>query len=260
MPQSLDRPLPLFYRKPQPLVPVIHDDVRLKDGDFAFAADTNALPVAIAEFAQAMRFYPIVFADGGNFPVAVLGLGSGNRFVTDGRWTERHYVPAYARRYPFVFADAGEQGFALALDMASERVVTGGGEGIPLFVDGEPSPLIEGALAFCREFHQAHLQTQAFVDALVARDLLVEQHADAKPAGGEPRRLSGFRVIDREKFGELPEDVILDWHRKGWLALALFHMTSLDRFTDLLGLEGADGERGSEAGPVAEPITEPAIV
>ncbi|WEK02139.1 MAG: SapC family protein [Candidatus Sphingomonas phytovorans] len=233
-----DRPLPLFYQKPQPLIQVIHDEVRLKNGDFTFAADANALPVTIVEFAQAMRFYPIAFAEGGNFPVAVLGLSAGNRFVTEGRWAERHYVPAYARRYPFVFQDAGEQGFALALDMASERVVRSGEAGTPMFIDGKPSPLTESALAFCREFHQAHLQTQAFVAALAERDLLIEQQADAKLASGEPRRLAGFHIVDREKFGALPDDVILDWHRKGWLALVLFHLSSLDRFADLLALEG----------------------
>ncbi len=66
-----DHSLPLFYRKPQPLNSAVHADVRLIDGDFGFAADTNAVPIAIIEFAQAMRFYPIVFAEGGNFPAAV---------------------------------------------------------------------------------------------------------------------------------------------------------------------------------------------
>lgn len=255
-----DRPLPLFYGKPQPLMPVIHDDVRLTSGNFTFAAETNAVPVTIVEFAQAMRFYPIVFAEGGNFPIAVLGLSAGNRFVSEGRWAERHYVPAYVRRYPFVFAEAGEQGFALALDVASDRIAHGGDEGEALFIDGKPSPLTEGALAFCREFHQAHLKTQAFVEALAAKELLVEQQADAKLASGEARRLAGFRVIDREKFGHLPDDVILDWHRKGWLALVLFHMASLDRFTELLAAEGTGAPSLADtAATLAQSVAEPAI-
>lgn len=52
------RPVPLFYRKPQPLIPVIHDDVRLTDGNYAFAAETNAVSLAVIEFASAMRHYP----------------------------------------------------------------------------------------------------------------------------------------------------------------------------------------------------------
>ncbi|MGH6696565.1 SapC family protein [Sphingopyxis sp.] len=46
--------------------------------------------------------------------------------------------------------------------------------------------------------------------------------------------LSGFKVIDRAKFEALSDAIILDWHRKGWLALIHFHFLSLDRFADLL--------------------------
>lgn len=253
--------LPLFYRKPQPLVPVIHDDVRLVEGDFGFAAETNATPLAIIEFAAAMRHYPIVFSEADHFPIAVLGLGRDNRFVTDGRWAKRHYVPAYVRRYPFVFAEASTDRFALALDVASERVVQGGSAGLALFEDGKPTALTEGAMAFCREFHAAHVQTRAFVDALGALDLLVAQQADAKLGNGEPLQLCGFRVIDAQKFAGLDDAVILDWHKKGWLALVHFHLASLDRFADLLVLESASAaapDTGTGAEASVEPALEPA--
>jgi len=245
MTNAPERPLPLFYRKPQPLVPVIHDDIRLKDGDYRFAAETNSVPLAVIEFAQAMRFYPIVFVESGNFPVAVLGLTSANGFVSDGRWAEAHYVPAHVRRYPFVFAEAGEQGFALALDVDSERVARSGGEGVALFEDGKPTPLTQGAMALCRDFHQAHLQTAAFIEALAVEDLLVARQADAKPAGGDALQLRGFRVIDTEKLSRLPDATVLDWHKKGWLALIHFHLASLDRFADLLARQA--GTAGAAA-------------
>jgi len=226
--------MPLFYRKPQPLMPVIHDDVRLTDGDYGFAASTQAVPLAVIEFAAAMRHYPIVFAEGDHFPVAVLGLGQGNGFVDVGRWAEGHYVPAYVRRYPFVFAEAGAQGFALAIDIASERVAFSGGEGAPLFTDGKPTPLTEGAMTFCREFHAAHLQTRAFVEALAAAELLVPRQADARLASGERHQLTGFQVVDPGKFTALADETVIDWHRKGWLALVHHHLASLARWSDLL--------------------------
>jgi hypothetical protein len=229
--------MPLFYRKPQPLIPAIHGDVRLKNGDYGFAAETNASPLMAIEFAQAMRRCPIVFSQSDNFPVVVLGLGQENRFVTDGRWADGVHVSAYIRRYPFVFIEAGEQGFALGLDVASERVAQGGEEGEPLFADGKPAPLTEGAMAFCREFHAAHVQTRSFVEALSAHGLLTPRQADAKLASGKPLLLAGFMVVDQEKFDALPDEVFLDWRRKGWLALIHFHLASLDRFTDLLGRE-----------------------
>lgn len=247
------RPMPLFYRKPQPLVPVIHDDVRLLQGDYDFAAATNAIPLAVIEFAQAMRHYPIVFSGADRFPVAVLGLGQDNRFVAAGRWAENHYIPAYARRYPFVFAEASADRFALALDMESERVKHGGEAGEALFAEGKPTALTEMAMAFCQEFHGAHLQTRAFLDALDAAELLVPQQADAKLPNGEPRSLAGFLVIDREKFAGLPDATVFDWHRQGWLALAHFHFASLDRFLDLLARENDSTEHTAETATSSVP-------
>jgi hypothetical protein len=229
--------LPLFYRNPQPLDAALHADLRLVDGDYAFAAEVNAAPLAAVEFASAMRHYPIVFSETGGFPLAVLGLGQANRFVTGGHWAEQHHVPAYVRRYPFVFVEASDDRFALAVDLASERLVQGGEEGQPLFADGKPTVLTQAALVFCRDFHAAHGETRSFVDALAERELLIAQQADAKLPGGEARRLAGFRVIDREKLAALPDDVVADWHRKGWLALAALHLASLDRFVGLLELE-----------------------
>ncbi|MEP9360977.1 SapC family protein [Sphingomonas sp. KR3-1] len=239
MTDTVRRQLPLFYRTPEPLNAAQHGDLRIVEGDLAFAADTNALPIVLGEFAAAMRHYPIVFAGDDGFPVAILGLGQGNRFVEQGRWGEGIYLPAYLRRYPFGFIDAGARGFALALDTGSERVVRGDEAGVALFEGNQPTEFTLGAMAFCNEFQAAHGQTRAFVEALLANDLLVIQEAEARLASGQPMRLGGFRVVDREAFGKLSDALVLEWHRLGWLALIHFHFASLDRFQDLLVRESA---------------------
>ena len=43
---------PLFYRRPAPFSAQAHAQWRLKDGDLAFAAGTNAVPLVIGEFAS----------------------------------------------------------------------------------------------------------------------------------------------------------------------------------------------------------------
>lgn len=232
-----EREMPLFYRDPQVLRSAAHAALRIKPGDYRFAAEANASPLAVIEFASAMRHYPIVFSSKDGFPLVIFGLGSSNRFVSGGQWAERAYVPAYVRRYPFAFSAAGEDGFALAIDVGADNVIDGGGEGEPLFIDGKPAPLAENAVAFCGEFQGAHIQTRAFADALRAHDLLVEQRADARPASGAPLALSGFMVVDQTRFDALPDEVVLDWHRKGWSALVHFHRASLARFADLLAHE-----------------------
>lgn len=231
--------LPLFYRDPQPLSAAQHGAWRLKDGDVAFAADTPFVPVVVSEIAAAARSYPVVFSDGeGAQPVAVLGLEQRNLFVADGRWTDEAYVPAYVRRYPFGFiTTVNPDGFALAVDAASDRVAPSGEEGAALFDADQPTKLTQDAMAFCNTFQGEAAATQAFGDALRAQNLLIDRRADATLPDGRKLGLDGFQVVDTERFANLDEAVVLDWHRRGWLALVHFHLASLERFGALLSLQ-----------------------
>ncbi|MFZ2982383.1 MAG: SapC family protein [Sphingobium sp.] len=228
-------PLPPFYRAPQPLNAAVHADWRLRDGDITFAADTPHLPIVIGELAAAARSFPIVFAAGDAQPVVILGLERRNLFVADGHWSEDAYVPAYVRRYPFGFiTTVNRDGFALAIDAGSDRVVQDGEDGAAWFDDGQPSSLTREALAFCGAFQSEATATRDFADALVAQDLLVDRRADATLPDGRTLGLDGFRIVDGAKLAALPEPVVLEWHNQGWLALVHFHLASLDRFQDLL--------------------------
>lgn len=230
---------PLFYRRPAPLSAQAHAQWRLKDGDLAFAAGTNAVPLVIGEFAPASRSYPIVFAAEDAAPLALLGLERDNLFVADGQWSESHYVPAYVRRYPFVFIRTGNpQGFALAIDEDSDRIVREGEEGVGLFHDDAATALTRQALEFCSLFTGEHQATQAFAAALRSQGLLTARNADATLPGGRKLALTGFQVVDAQMFAALPEQIVVDWHRKGWLWLVNLHLASLDRFADLFSRQG----------------------
>lgn len=232
--------LPLFYRDPQPLSAAVHADWRLLDGDAAFAAETPFVPVVVGEMVAAARTGPVVFAGGDAQPIAVLGLERRNLFVTDGRWSPDAYVPAYVRRYPFGFIrTVNPDGFALAIDAGSERVVREGQAGTPLFEDGQPSALTKQALEFCDAFQAEATATRAFAEALIASGLLIERRADATLPDGRTLGLDGFQIVDAEKFEALPDETVLEWRRKGWLALIYFHLASLERFSVLLDRQNA---------------------
>jgi len=232
----------LFYRKPEVLNAERHGTLGLKrEGDFAFARASNAVAITSTEFVQAMRCYPIVFAGKTPYPVVVLGLSRENLFVgADGRWRAGHYIPAYMRRYPFVFiAHPDGKQFMLGIDRACTRLTEDKVDGQALFEEGKPGAITQEALTFCSAFQTDHGFTQAFAQALEAQQLLTENHAQAKLADGRQMNLQGFRVIDRAKFANLSDDVIIDWHRKGWLALANFHLASLERFQQLVEFQAA---------------------
>jgi SapC len=231
--------LPLFYKKPVPLRAGQHSNLRLLlKPDFRFAAHTNSVPIMASEFPSAARFYPIVFAGKPLAPVAVLGLERDNLFVgEDGLWqSKRTYIPAYVRRYPFTFITQSEQTFMLGVDLACERVVTEEGEEktLALFADGKPTALTDEALKFCGALQTDHMATRAFAAALEEQNLLIDSQAKASLAGGRKHDLTGFRVIDINRFHKLPDAVVVDWHRKGWLALIHAHLLSQACWQDLL--------------------------
>lgn len=239
--------LPLFYREPQPLNSNIHSAWRLKDGDLSFASEAPYVPIVVGELAAASRDYPIVFAAGDAQPIAVLGLERRNLFVEDGQWDRDAYIPAYVRRYPFGFiATVNPDGFALAIDAASDRVGQSGDDGAALFEDGKPSELTKQALSFCDAFSREADATKLFAAALQEKDLLIDRRADATLPDGRKLGLEGFQIVDAEKFAKLDDETILAWHRQGLLALAHFHLASLERFSGLLNRQSRLGVSAAE--------------
>jgi len=229
-------PQPLFYKTPEALTAESHGDLRLKSGaDFRFAKGACAVPITDVEFAAASRWYPIVFATDPVMPLAVTGLQHENLSIdTDGQWVAEHYIPAYVRRYPFVFIEhAG--GLALGLDRSCDRIITSdtNASAEPFFVGGQPSAFTKDAMNFSGQLQAQQRTTATFGAALAEQDILVERQANTVLADGRRYNLQGFKIVDAQKFHELPDAVVLDWHKRGWLGLVQLHFASLDRFRDL---------------------------
>jgi hypothetical protein len=106
-PPAANPALPLFYKRV-----AIVDEAKLSNSSlkeqigYDFARNTAFVPLIVPELFSAASTYPIVFV---TEPVpsmlAVLGLREGqNLFVTaDASKWDAPYIPAYVRRYPFVF-------------------------------------------------------------------------------------------------------------------------------------------------------------
>lgn len=228
--------LPLFYTRPRPVEPAAHGAKALRDDpDYGFAAGTNAVPLNGVEFGLAQRHYPIVFSgQGAPFPVAILGLRTEeNLFVSaERRWTEGAYIPAYVRRYPFIFIEAGNGQLILAVDEGGGFIVPDGRQRL-FDAEGKPTQLVAGALKYCGAYQRNHKATVDFVAALREEDLLVENRAQATIAGGERIALAGFTVVDEARFNKLPAAKVLAWRDKGWLAWVYAHLMSFAAWDQL---------------------------
>lgn len=223
-------PLPLFYTNPVPLDGKKHADLGLKKNfGLSFCARVNAVPVNMIEMPQISHYYPIAFSPDNNAtPVALLGVRDNENLFVDGsgEWQEDAYVPAYIRRYPFIFSEiAGTDQLTLCVDM-NDNVVDGKSEQKFFEADGKPALLAQNALEFCKSYHAAAQQTLAFSKALAASGLLVERQAEINIGNGKRINFSGFRIVDEQKLATLPEKDFLEWRKNGWLPFLYAHLFS----------------------------------
>jgi len=224
-----------FYKQVAILRLPQHKNLRLaRRQDYGYASGVIAAPLSASEISLASRNYPIVFAEGEvPTPIAVLGLKPGENVFIDakGQWREGFYVPAHIRRYPFGLVQTpGTTTYSLAVDEACERVLAGETEGVesdPFFDEnGEATPTVNAALELCKAMNRDLRPTDAFAKALVGADLLVAKRAEFNLPADRKIKLDGFRVVDAERFRDLPEGKLAEWHRNGWLALVALHLAS----------------------------------
>lgn len=233
--------LPLFYNDPIPLDKQKHADLALKKGfTFSFTKEINAVPVNMIEMPQICHYYPIAFSpDASATPVAILGLRDNeNLFVNEnGEWAEQAYIPAYIRRYPFIFSEIpGSDQLTLCVDMNDEFIAEDGEQ--KFFEDGEPSQMSKNALEFCKSYHAAAQQTVEFGKELAALDILVDREAKINVGNKAKINFSGFKIIDEKKLADIPDEKFLEWRQKGWLPFIYAHLFSggqWQRLTRLLG-------------------------
>ena len=232
--------LPLFYKNPIPMDAKRHATHGLKPNfGLGFAANVNAVPVNLIELPQICHFYPIAFSPDGNAtPVALLGLRDNENLFMNakGEWLPDVYIPAYIRRYPFIFSELPDSDqLTLCIDQNEEIVTDKGGQ--PFFEsDGKPTALAQNALEFCKSYHAAAQQTLQFSEALAASGLLVDRNAEINTGDGHKINFSCFRIVDEQKLAELSDKDFLEWRRRGWLPFLYAHLFSGVQWQRLTGL------------------------
>lgn len=236
--------LPLFFKKPVQLDIARHAKAGLvTSSDATFAATTNSIVLNAVEFFEATKNYPIVFTQTDNpMPVAIVGLEQGNYFVdAKGSWKEGAYVPAYVRKYPFIFLEVPDRDqLILCIDEdAPQFKENGGKDTVPLYKDSEPSELTKNALEFCGAYHSHYQLTRQFCDALKEVELLTPTRSDSKLANGREIHLGGFLAIDEKKLNELPEAKVLEFFKKGWLSLIYAALMSTSNWNRLVEMAAA---------------------
>jgi hypothetical protein len=226
----------LIYKSAVPLNRATHHDCSVDTATgFGFASEVNSVPLMGIEFPQAATEYAIVFGGSGDdiTPAAILGIrGNENLFLgPNGTWLAK-YIPAFVRRYPFVFSHADDN-FVLCVDEAFPGF-NREGKGQRLFADdGAPTPYIDGILKFLQDYQTHFVATRRFCQRLRELALLEPMQAQLTTADGPPLSLGGFMAVNRAKLKALPAETLAELAKTDELELIYLHLQSLRNF-DLL--------------------------
>ena len=242
--------LPLFYKDLLPLNSRDHAD--WKAGTLqsaAYIGATHAIPLTSDEFIDAQRHFPIVFTAGESpLPIALFGLNEGiNTFVgDDDKINEAIYLPAYARRYPFILAklQPGSDDMSLCFD-PSIGVIGKREDGQALFdAAGQPTEYTQGVLEFCRRFEESGQRTKLFMDELAKLDILMDGEIaiTRNDMPDKPFIYRGFRMVDENKLRELPAAKVEELSKNGMLALIFAHLFSLNLMRVIFERQAAQGK------------------
>lgn len=225
-----------LYRSPRPLDAGLHRHLSVRpNSGFAFAAGLAAVPLGVNEIPLAARHYPIVLPNEPGAPLAVTGLRNGqNLFVSEsGQWRAHTYVPAYVRRYPFIFASVKPEQLILCVDEAASCLTQD--DGIRLFDDdGQQSEHLRRTVEFVSAFQGYHVAATQFAEALIEAQLVDTVEVNVGLQSGEKLRLDGLRTVRESALDALPDSLVAEWHRRKWLALSYAMLLSQNNWAVLL--------------------------
>lgn len=230
----------LIYGNATPLSSERHRNWGIEPkNDLSFIKNVTAVPLTAMEFHNSAEHFPIVFVTAGDavMPMAAMGVKTDENLFVDaeGKFTGG-YLPAFVRRYPFVFSSADEgQNFLLCLDESYEGC-NQEGKGERLFdAEGKQTPYLEKVLGFLKDYQINFARTQAFCKRLKELELLEPMEAKFTPnSGGEPIRLGGFLAVNRDKLKALSAEQMAELVNNDGMELIYLHLYSLRKFQSLI--------------------------
>ena len=205
--------------------------------DFGFSHGVNSVPLTAVEFPAAANEYVIIFAGNGDVvtPAVLLGMrDEENLYLAQGGGWKARYVPAFLRRYPFVFASRDEgKNFTLCID-ESFAGFNQEGRGRALYDEPQkPSQYTQNVLKFLQQYQVEFQRTQAFCAKLKELNLLEPMRAQISLESGEKIALGGFMAVDRARLKTLSSDKLAELVKSDEMELIYAHLLSMRNFAGM---------------------------
>jgi hypothetical protein len=239
--------LPLFYKSLVPFDMNQHRELTVPkvQNNYAFAANTDIVPLMVTEVAQAVRFFPMVFikdrATSAVSMVALVGKGDGkNQFVdANGQWRSGVYIPAWLRRYPFALFSGPKGEGVLALDTQAKVFEDKRDPQRLIDTQGKPTEQLQRIFEFQKEFLAQSRLTTTTTQLLLEAGVLEDARFLIKgPTSDKPQNIQGFMVVNEQKLKALKAEQLEKLHRADALGLAYAQLLSMGHVANILNAQG----------------------
>jgi hypothetical protein len=194
----------------------------------AYGDNLRFTHVVAKEFPLLVVHYPILFAKDANtgefYCGVMLGFEEGeNLFLQEWRDLD-YYRPLGLQRVPF-YANGPD----VAIDLDHPRV--GVEDGVALFTEfGEPSRYLQRIIWAFQDLSNGITITRSFITALLQLKLIEPLSLEAEFDDGTTRNCAGLYGVNQEALSALPDQVVVDLFRLGYLRLIHFMIASLKQF------------------------------
>jgi hypothetical protein len=221
----------------------------------AYGDNRRFVRVIVKEFPQLVVHYPILFSKDpqtGQFYCGVmLGIDEGENLFLDEWQVREFYRPLSLQRGPFY-----ARGPDIAIDLDDPRV--GAESGKPLFTEqGQPTRYLQSIIWAFQDLNPGTEMTKLFIERLLELKLIEPVDVEVEFDDGTMRRCVGLYTIDQEVLSRLPDAVVVELFRRGYLRLIDYMIASLKQVPVLArkknsrllnATEGLAGARASAIG------------
>ncbi len=212
-----------------PLNKETHRSLRVDARAAAAYGDSQRFAHVIAgEFPQLVVHYPILFAKdrstGEFYCGAMLGFDEGENLFLEEWRDPQFYRPLGLQRVPFY-----AHGPDLAIDLDHPRV--GVQDGKELFTElGQPTRYLQSIIWAFQDLKPGIEVTRQFIARLVELQLIEPIEVEAEFDDGRIINCEGLYTIDQETLSRLPDAVVVELFRRGYMRLCHYMIASLKQF------------------------------
>jgi hypothetical protein len=215
-----------------PLNSETHRSLRVFGGASARYGDNQRFAqVVIGEFPRLVVQYPILLSKdadtGAFFCGAMLGFDRNeNLFLKEGKGHEG-YRPLNLQRMPFYAVGAD-----LGIDLDHPRVGVESGQ-LLFTSSGQPTVYLESIMQAFRDIKPGMEMTKLFIATLLQHKLIEPIDISAEFDDGTKRILADLYTINQTVLRDLPDPVVVDLFRRGYLYLIYLMIASLKQIGEL---------------------------